>query len=174
LRSLALLLLARASFSIAYFLFLLEICPFFVTLIQWIKPSKKGAGRCRFASKGTPNLKSSPPKSSTPPTSSYQGRGKKYTTNRPACTFYSVSHSCCEGECESGKLCKRPDLTRKHWPYASECITGIENMLDCEQSPAQAPWESIMREQPDWSIAQVPLCRILFCLSESEAIGTVC
>ena len=50
----------------------------------------------------------------------------------------------------------------KHWPYASECITDIENMLYCEQSPAQTPWESMMREQPDWSIAQVPLCRMWF------------
>ena len=50
----------------------------------------------------------------------------------------------------------------KHWPYASECITDIENMLFCEQSPAQTPWESVMREQPDWSIAQIPLCRIWF------------
>ena len=59
----------------------------------------------------------------------------------------------------------------KHWPYASECITDVENMLYCEQSPAQTPWESMMREQPDWSIAQVPLCRIWFfvypCLRQS-------
>ena len=50
----------------------------------------------------------------------------------------------------------------KHWPYASECITDIENMLYCEQSPAQTPWESMLKEQPDWAIAQIPLCRIWF------------
>ena len=42
--------------------FLLEICPFFVTLTQWIKPSKKGTGRCRFASKAESEIHS-PPKS---------------------------------------------------------------------------------------------------------------
>ena len=50
----------------------------------------------------------------------------------------------------------------KHWPCASECITDHENMLYSEQSPAQTPWESMTREQPDWSVAQVPMCRIWF------------
>jgi hypothetical protein len=52
----------------------------------------------------------------------------------------------------------------KHWPYtavyALECITDHESMLYCEQSPAQTPWESMVRDQPDWSVAQVPMCRI--------------
>jgi hypothetical protein len=66
-------------------------------------------------------------------------------------------------------------ITVKHWPYASECITGVENMLHCEQSPAQTPWESMMREQPDWSIAQVPLCSIWFFVYPSlRQARTVC
>jgi len=63
---------------------------------------------------------------------------------------------------EQARRDPKSKVKKHHWPYASDCITDIENMSFCAQSPEMTPWESVYREQPDWSVAQIPMCRIWF------------
>ena len=46
---------------------------------------------------------------------------------------------------EQARRDPKSKVKKHHWPYASDCITDIENMSFCAQSPEMTPWESVYR-----------------------------
>ena len=50
-------------------------------------------------------------------------------------------------------------VTYKHFPYASECLTDIENSVFNPQCPEMTPFEAVEGIMPDASVWQIPLSR---------------